>query len=197
MGFVSSSAFSILPRENGKTFQSMSIKPTDPIKEGYIFIEWQHNGLKYNFDTPIETDLELIAIYEEVKTVTKPSTNTNANNKTTNNNSNNASIVTKVAIPTLTANGKGGSLESWGISYTVTNVDVADGIEIYKSTTGSDYQLENTLTITQLAQQNNEIGTIAYIGEHNYYKVRAYKTVNGNKVYSDYSKVVEVTGPEN
>ena len=68
-----------------------------------------------------------------------------------------------------------------------------EGIEIYKSTDGTNYKLEQTLNKTQLAQQNNEIIIEVAPGEHNYYKVRAYKTVNGKKVYSEYSKVVDIS----
>lgn len=39
--------------------------PSNPVKQEFIFIEWQLNGLKYNFDTPITSDITLIAVYEE------------------------------------------------------------------------------------------------------------------------------------
>ena len=46
--------------ENGKTVT----KPTDPTKTGYKFVEWQLNGEKYDFNTPITTDLTLKATWE-------------------------------------------------------------------------------------------------------------------------------------
>ena len=42
-------------------------KPTDPKKSGYKFVEWQKDGQKYNFETPIVEDITLSAKYEEVK----------------------------------------------------------------------------------------------------------------------------------
>ena len=39
--------------------------PSNPVKQEFIFIEWQLNGLKYNFDSPITSDITLIAVYEE------------------------------------------------------------------------------------------------------------------------------------
>ena len=35
-----------------------------PIKEGYIFVEWQLDGVKYDLDTPIENNITIKAIYE-------------------------------------------------------------------------------------------------------------------------------------
>ena len=40
-------------------------KPQDPVKEGYKFIEWQYNGIEYDFNLPVEETIELIAIYQE------------------------------------------------------------------------------------------------------------------------------------
>ena len=39
-------------------------KPSDPIKEGYQFIEWQYAGTKYNFDSPVNSDMILEAKYK-------------------------------------------------------------------------------------------------------------------------------------
>ena len=36
-------------------------KPNNPTKEGYTFVEWQLNGIKYNFDTKITDDITLVA----------------------------------------------------------------------------------------------------------------------------------------
>lgn len=73
-------------------------KPEDPIKVGYQFIEWQLNGVKYDFELEVTGDLELVAIYEEIKPVSKPSADTN--NKPNNNQSNNAGATTKPTTPT-------------------------------------------------------------------------------------------------
>lgn len=39
-------------------------KPNDPEKEGYTFIEWQHNGRRFNFSTPVKEDITLKAKWE-------------------------------------------------------------------------------------------------------------------------------------
>lgn len=46
--------------------------PTNPIKEGYVFKEWQLNGEKYDFDTKINSNTVLTAkwIKEEYVTIT-------------------------------------------------------------------------------------------------------------------------------
>ena len=38
--------------------------PTDPLKEGYTFIEWQLNNERYNFSTAVKEDKELKAKFE-------------------------------------------------------------------------------------------------------------------------------------
>ena len=48
-------------------------EPSNPIKEGFTFVEWQFNGKAYKFDTPVEMDILLTAYYEikqGTKTVT-------------------------------------------------------------------------------------------------------------------------------
>lgn len=42
-------------------------KPSDPMKIGYEFVEWQLNGQKYNFDTPLTSDITLTAVYKKVE----------------------------------------------------------------------------------------------------------------------------------
>ena len=163
--------------------------PEKPVREGYTFIGWYLDDDAYNFDTPVIKNLILKAKWEKEK-----STNNKANNSL-NNNSNNNSNSLKLRIPALTITEQGGDIDSWGVGYKVTNIEAADGIELYKSTTGNDYILEKSFTSTQLAQNNMTIGITVYVGEHNYYKVRAYKNVNGKKVYSDYTSVFDLKGP--
>ncbi len=47
--------------EEGKTVA----KPSDPIKEGYDFLYWSYNDQEFNFSTPIENNITLVAKYEE------------------------------------------------------------------------------------------------------------------------------------
>ena len=176
--------------------------PLIPIKEGYTFIEWQYKGVKYDFDLGVNFDLELKAVYEKNKLETAPSNNSNSKpntQTTTKPNSQPSDNITVITLlkPELKEYGKGGGPESFSILYDVTNIETVDGIELHKSTTGSNYEIDKTITKTQLGQLNNRIEITAFLGEHNYYKVRAYKTVNGKKVYSEYSNVIELKGPTN
>lgn len=62
------------------------ITPVAPTKDGFIFVEWQVDGTKFNFNTPITSDLTLTAVWKELKelsqdkTTTQPTT-TAANNE--------------------------------------------------------------------------------------------------------------------
>ena len=42
-------------------------KPTDPVKEGYIFIGWECNGQAFDFSMPIKENIKLTAKWQEVK----------------------------------------------------------------------------------------------------------------------------------
>lgn len=42
-------------------------KPSDPIKEGYIFIGWQNNGVLFNFNTAITKDITLKAKWQKIE----------------------------------------------------------------------------------------------------------------------------------
>ena len=160
--------------------------PEEPVREGYIFKGWYFDDEEYNFDTPVIKNLNLKARWEKVT-----SSNSNSNN-----NSSNDSNSLKLNVPTLTEVAMGGDPEGMSRDYEISNIDFADGIELYKSTTGNNYVLEKALTKTELSKIGNKINTVAYTNEHNYYKVRAYKNVNGKKVYSEYSKIVEIVGPK-
>lgn len=187
--------------------------PEEPVREGYTFKGWYLDGEEYNFNTPVIKNLNLKAKWEKVKSSNSNSNNNsnnkvnnnsnnklnnNSNNKSNNNSTNNSSNNSnslKLNVPILTEVGTGGDPEEMSRDYKISNVDFADGIEIYKSIDGKNYTLEKTLTKTDLSKIGNKINTVAYTNEHNYYKVRAYKNVNGKKIYSEYSKIVEITGP--
>jgi len=48
--------------EEGKN----AIKPQDPVREGYIFIEWLLNGKSYNFNNVVDKNITLSAKWEEI-----------------------------------------------------------------------------------------------------------------------------------
>lgn len=45
---------------NGKT----ATQPANPTKNGFNFVEWQHDGTAYNFSTPVTADITLTAVWE-------------------------------------------------------------------------------------------------------------------------------------
>lgn len=40
-------------------------RPENPTKDGYEFVRWEVNGVEYNFDTPVTSDITIIAIYNQ------------------------------------------------------------------------------------------------------------------------------------
>ena len=59
--------------EKGKKVE----KPIDPTKDGYTFKEWTLNEIAFDFETIVESDLELKAKWEEVVEASNNITNTN------------------------------------------------------------------------------------------------------------------------
>ena len=60
-------------------------KPNNPTKEGYNFIEWRLNDVKYDFESVVNQDITLKAVWEEI-----PKTNNgNSGNSNYNSSSNN------------------------------------------------------------------------------------------------------------
>lgn len=45
------------------------VKPADPTKEGYDFVEWQLNGKAYDFSTPVTTNITLKAVWDKKEDV--------------------------------------------------------------------------------------------------------------------------------
>lgn len=43
------------------------VKPIQPKKSGYRFVEWQLNGKKYNFDSIVKKDITLVAVWNSTK----------------------------------------------------------------------------------------------------------------------------------
>ena len=67
--------------DDNKTLSQITIKKNDnikniddPKKEGYIFLNWQKNGIDYNKNTPVTEDITLTATW--VKEPTAPNTHT-------------------------------------------------------------------------------------------------------------------------
>ena len=82
-------------------------QPDNPSRKNYEFVEWQLNGVRYDFDSIVNEDIVLVAKWQSIKTnIEEPTTNNqnnNTNNQTTtqpttnnsggNNNNNNQPIV--------------------------------------------------------------------------------------------------------
>lgn len=81
------------------------------------------------------------------------------------------------------------SPETKKVAVTVTGVNGVDGYELYRSTRKSrGYKKQGEITdLSNLVFENNTSARKTY-----YYKVRAYKLVNGKKVYSSYSSVKRI-----
>lgn len=95
-------------------------------------------------------------------------------------------ISAKTALSKPVATAKKSSYKS--IDLTWKSVNDASGYEIYRSTSESGkYIKEKTIEKSSTLSYKD---TKATTGKTYYYKIRAYKNVNGKKVYSSYSKVV-------
>ena len=49
-------------------YNEKATRPNNPTKEGYTFKEWQLNGNAYNFNTPVTSNMTLIAVWEANET---------------------------------------------------------------------------------------------------------------------------------
>lgn len=60
-------------------------KPQDPVRDGYKFLGWYSNNVLFDFNTPVTTNLELVAKWEKAKdNSTTTTTTTTKKNDTTN-----------------------------------------------------------------------------------------------------------------
>ncbi|MBO5789342.1 MAG: InlB B-repeat-containing protein, partial [Clostridia bacterium] len=49
-------------------------RPEDPVRDGFIFVEWQLHGKTYRFDSPVLEDITLVAVYKADGTIPAPTT---------------------------------------------------------------------------------------------------------------------------
>lgn len=61
------------------------IRPANPTRSGYRFLEWQLNGVAYNFNTKVTSDITLNALWRELEHYTVTFDYDNGNNNTTQN----------------------------------------------------------------------------------------------------------------
>lgn len=67
------------------------IEPLNPTRNGYTFVEWQLDGERFDFETPIIDNITLIAIWEQVSNNPSNSNDELDNNQSGNENQNNDS----------------------------------------------------------------------------------------------------------
>lgn len=96
-------------------------------------------------------------------------------------------VTTKPATPKIKAKASG----SKTVTVSWNKISGASGYEVYRSTSkSSGYQKVKSITKGSTVSYKN---TKLKSGKKYYYKVRAYKTLSGKKVYSSYSSVATVT----
>ena len=77
-------------------------KPSNPEKEGYIFKYWSFNGVEYDFNTNVTSNINLIAVYEKDETYVKTYTvtfNTDGGSKIDNQTLNEGEKISKPTNP--------------------------------------------------------------------------------------------------
>ena len=74
---VTSTNYTVVFNSDGGSIPSQTvnsggvvIQPANPVKSNYIFVEWQLNGVAYNFSSPVTSNLTLVAVYTAVTPAT-------------------------------------------------------------------------------------------------------------------------------
>lgn len=94
---------------------------------------------------------------------------------------------TKPALPKATLSTVKGT-DYKTIKVTWKKITGAQGYELYRSTSsGSGYKLVKRISGSKTSYSDSGLS----IGRTYYYKIRAYRTVNGKKVYGSYSKILK------
>lgn len=94
---------------NNGTDQTILVKekesvnePISLLRDGYTFVEWQNNGKKFDFATPITKDTVLKAVWKKDKTTTTTKTSVNTKDKTTVKKTDETTEKTTTSKPTTT-----------------------------------------------------------------------------------------------
>jgi len=130
-------------------------KPKDPQKEGYIFIEWRYNGEKFNFNTTIDKNIALEAVWqklEEDKEMIKISFNTDGGSTISNQVIEKGKTIEKPEDPTK----EGYTFKHWSYNEEEFNFEI---------TISKDTEL---LAIwEEIPKQNNQTNTNTNTGNNN------------------------------
>lgn len=89
-------------------------KPQDPVRDGYKFLGWYSNNVLFDFNTPVTTNLELVAKWEKAKdnsttgttTTTKKNDTTSSTTKKTTTKKNDTTNTTTKKTTTTTTEAK-------------------------------------------------------------------------------------------
>lgn len=95
------------------------IEPTEPTKDGYVFVEWQYNGKKFDFTSSINQDIVLKAVWKQnpITTTTKKTTTTTKK-------------ITKATTKATTTK------KPSSITSTIDKINLNDNILVYEIETG-------------------------------------------------------------
>ena len=131
---------------------------------------------KSNLERGIEYDFKVVPYYASSTRSTATKYLSDNFNETTES----ILTLTKISAPVITAGDAGKVIVSW------TNVNGADGVQISKSTS----KTRTSYVTKETEPEQTELTVTATAGKKYYYKVRAYKIVNGTKIYTPWSKTV-------
>ena len=83
------------------------VKPSNPTKKGYTFVNWTYNGKVYDFNTKVEKNIELVANWKKIEEVSnnniKSNNNKISNNTQSNSNKPNSNVQSNTNKPSNTA----------------------------------------------------------------------------------------------
>ena len=77
-------------------------KPQDPVRDGYKYLGWYSNNVLFDFNTPVTTNLELVAKWEKAKDNYTTGTTTTTKKTTTKKNDTTNTTTTKKTTTTTT-----------------------------------------------------------------------------------------------
>ena len=99
--------------KNQEVFEGGKItKPENPTKEGYDFKEWQLDGKAYNFNTPVNKNIELVAVWTKKLVKYKVTFNSMGGSEVASKEVNEGEKVTKPEVPTK----KGYVFKEWQLN---------------------------------------------------------------------------------
>ncbi len=161
--------------QGGSAVQSQSIPhgtsvilPTEPEKEGYIFKQWEKDGLAWNFEiNKVESDITLEAVWIPAEAIYNYTVLDNGNACLTKYNGDQSIIKVPSMINGLVVEALGDGLFSSVVSETVDKIIVADTVKSVGNNAFKD-----------CADIDIEIrGTLSYIGENAFYGCTLLKSV--------------------